>query len=189
MSGSTPPAGATDSLWAAGSGACARHAPDCRRLSRSRRRYNRPTVLPPATGARLQPLGAFSAPASDTAAAARIVRLPQMERLQRLRNVTANLQQPCTLQQGFRWHAYSGAGLVLSVGLMRQLHARRDEYEACVAQKGNDYGDSVMSYCLFKMGFAPTVGGTWEWGWEAPRWTLGIWLLGRAHIRAQGVAA
>jgi hypothetical protein len=55
----------------------------------------------------------------------------------------------------WRWHAFGGAGWILSAGLVKQLAKKREAYETCV-WKVNDYGDRSASTCLWRMGFAPT---------------------------------
>jgi hypothetical protein len=63
----------------------------------------------------------------------------------------------------WRWHAFGGAGWILSAGLVEQLAKQRKAYEMC-AWEVRDYGDRTASACLWRLGFAPTEFSTAAYG-------------------------
>ena len=65
------------------------------------------------------------------------------------------------LQKQWRWHAYGGAGIIFSRGLLKELAKRRIEFEQCAWNFREDlnFGDMTLSECLWRLGFAPTHPG------------------------------
>jgi hypothetical protein len=63
----------------------------------------------------------------------------------------------------WRWHAFGGAGWILSAGLVEQLARKRHAYETC-AWEVRDHGDRTASTCLWRLGFAPTEFSTGAFG-------------------------
>ncbi len=66
-----------------------------------------------------------------------------------------------------RWHAYGGAGIIISKGLGDILADNYDKLSDCVTKKyAEEHSDLQFTACVFELGYAPTDPGHFMLGGE-----------------------